>query len=78
MSLYLTLKELAGYDFSPFPHVQTWAGQISGWDSYRRGVIDWWPKNVPGSTPGNQGAFSREERRDRPLTPHRLRASWSP
>jgi glutathione S-transferase len=48
MPLYFTLKELAGYDFSPLPNVQAWAERISQRDSYQRGVIDWWPRKAPG------------------------------
>ena len=44
MPLYFTLEELAHYDFSPFPKVRAWADRISSRDSYRRGVLDWWPK----------------------------------
>ncbi|MGI9521965.1 MAG: glutathione S-transferase family protein [Hyphomicrobiaceae bacterium] len=43
MPLYFTLEELAGYDFGPFPHVRDWAGRISTRDSYRLGIVDWWP-----------------------------------
>ena len=42
MPLYFTLKELAGYDFAPFPHVQKWADRISNRESYKRGIVDWW------------------------------------
>jgi len=47
MPLHFTLKELAGYDFKPFPNVQVWADRISRRESYQRGIIDWWPSQVP-------------------------------
>ncbi len=47
MPLYFTLKELAGYDFKPFPHVQALSDRISSRESYQRGIIDWWPPQLP-------------------------------
>ena len=46
MPLYFTLKELAGYDFAPYLHVQAWADRISRRDSYQHAIIDWWPARL--------------------------------
>ena len=56
MPLYFTLKELAGYDFKPFPHVQVWADRISRRESYQRGIIDWWPSQLPKGSKDPQAA----------------------
>ena len=45
MPLYFTLMELAGYNFEPFPHVRDWAERVSQRESYKRGVVDWWPRH---------------------------------
>jgi len=43
MPLQFTLKRMAGYDFSPFPHVEAWTERISKRDSYQRAIVDWFP-----------------------------------
>ena len=46
--LYLTLEKLAGYPFDSYPSIVKWAQGISERDSYKRGVLEWWPAEMGG------------------------------
>lgn len=48
-SYHFTLEEMADYDFEPYPQVRAWADRISRRGSYRRGILDWWPSQLPDS-----------------------------
>ena len=47
MPLHFTLKNMAGFDFSPYPNVRDWSERMSRRDSYRRAIVDWFPKDMP-------------------------------
>lgn len=47
--LHFTLGKLAGYSFSAYPGVERWAESISQRASFKKGTLDWWPKNMGGN-----------------------------
>ena len=47
MPLHFTLKRMAGFDFSPYPHVEAWSERISQRPSYQSAIVHWYPKNIP-------------------------------
>lgn len=51
MPLHFTLKNMAGFDVTPFPHVEKWTERMSQRKSYQRAVVDWYPKDIPQSRP---------------------------
>ena len=44
--LHFTLKELARYPFERFSNIQAWADRIAERESFRKGVLDWWPSGA--------------------------------
>jgi len=44
--LHFTLANLAGYSFSDYPNVLGWTQRLSERESYRRGIIEWWPPEL--------------------------------
>ena len=50
MPLHFTLKNMARFDFTPYPHVEAWSQRISQRPSYQSAIVDWYPKNIPQPT----------------------------
>jgi glutathione S-transferase len=46
--LHFTLDRMAGYDFRRFTEVSDWMQRLSARDSYRSGILDWWPAEMGG------------------------------
>ena len=44
--LQFTLENLAGYSFSDYPNVSDWTQRLSERESYRRGIVEWWPPEL--------------------------------
>jgi len=44
--LHFTLKELAQFPFERFANIQAWADRIAERDSFKKGVLDWWPSGA--------------------------------
>lgn len=44
--LQFTLENLAGYSFSDYPSVSAWTQRLSERESYRLGIIEWWPPEL--------------------------------
>ena len=44
--LQFTLEKLAGYSFDAYPNVSAWKKRVSERDSYKRGVLNWWPAEM--------------------------------
>lgn len=47
--LHFTLDKLAGFPFDAYINLDDWAQRISRRNSFREGVVNWWPSQMGGS-----------------------------
>jgi glutathione S-transferase len=47
--LVFTLEKMAGYLFVEYPGVSAWTERLSERNSYRHGILDWWPAEMGGA-----------------------------
>lgn len=44
--LYFTLDRMAGFSFDAYSNLSDWSQRISDRESFRKGVLEWWPKEM--------------------------------